>query len=152
MSALTTSPAAIRLIKDSCNLLIGNGAGSLMSGWVTLVTPVTLNFLPFGWMKQLPYLSRHKLSFTRLFSSSIGSKVRAQKDAGRLRGQNLSERYVRLAKSMRAKDAFVGGQNVPSTSIDSFHGQPSLKRNFNNTFHGFFIPEPPQEPSSEGVF
>jgi hypothetical protein len=86
----------------------------------------------------------------RYYSISPGNEIRTFRDMGRLRGHNLSERYVRLAKSLKGKNEFLGGFNIPSTSKDTVPGKTTLKAATDNSFHGFLIPQPPKEPSSEG--
>jgi hypothetical protein len=105
-------------------------------------------------MKQFVLLSvRNRFILSRCSSTSFGNEVRGYKETGRLGGQNLTERHTRLAKSLRGKNEFVGGFNVPSTSADPSHGhgRPALKASSANSFRGFVIPEIPQEPSSEGA-
>jgi hypothetical protein len=87
----------------------------------------------------------------RYSSTGFGSTIRKQREAGRLGGQNLSERYVRLAKSLKGKGVYLGGFDVPSTtSKESFNYEHTVKPSTGATFHGFVIPDPPAEPSSEG--
>lgn len=97
----------------------------------------------------VPFLGSRSvhLLFSRYSSTSFGAKIKQQKFAGRLGGQNLSERYVRLAKSLKGKEHYTGGFDVPSTS--NSYGQHFLKADSEATFHGFVIPEAPREPSSE---
>ena len=98
----------------------------------------------------VPFLGNRsvQLFFSRHYSTSFVTEIQKQRLAGRLRGQNLTERYVRLAKSLKGKEHYTGGFDVPSTS--TIYDHPVLKSDPEMTFHGFVIPQAPQEPSSEG--
>jgi hypothetical protein len=94
-----------------------------------------------------------QIRLARHVSTKFGPLLRKHRDGGGSGGQNLSERYVRLAKSLKGKDAYLGGFNVPSTTPNtpSSHEHTILKSSPGSTFHGFTIPDPPAEPSSEGL-
>lgn len=87
------------------------------------------------------------IQYRRGVSSVIGDRIRQQRQAGRLGGQNLTERYARLAKSVRGKDSYDAVWN-PRQPLDM-----DVKGNcilLLKTFYGLNIPERPAPPASEG--
>lgn len=78
-------------------------------------------------------------------------------------GQNLSERYQRLERSLRGKEVLVKelgelaprlasnyGENSQSHAIKMSSSLPPKKKDV-EMFHGLEVPQEPREPQSEGV-
>ncbi|CAA7268846.1 unnamed protein product [Cyclocybe aegerita] len=66
-------------------------------------------------------------------------------------GQNLSDRYVRLEKSLRGKEMFSKelddlAETNPPVPADL---QPKKLAKTTNTFHGFVVPEEPKPPADD---
>lgn len=69
-------------------------------------------------------------------------------------GQNLTERYKRLANSIREKNqlsAYIQEQTTPNFAGES-KASPSSPRSEPITFRGFTIPTEPKEPASDGAY
>ncbi|KAJ4478631.1 oxidoreductase-like protein [Lentinula edodes] len=66
-------------------------------------------------------------------------------------GQNLSERYIRLEKSLRGKEALEAEyENLHrSTLTGPSAGKNAVADNTDDTFRGLVIPEKPREPQSD---
>lgn len=68
-------------------------------------------------------------------------------------GQNLTERYRRLANSVREKDrlsAYIQEQTTVD-AVSNTKPAPSSFRSEPITFRGFTIPTEPKEPASDGI-
>lgn len=66
-------------------------------------------------------------------------------------GQNLSDRYIRLEKSLRGKEALskdLGDLTRPSVAAGSVKPQGKAA---NNLFRGFEVPEEPRPPQDDGT-
>jgi hypothetical protein len=69
-------------------------------------------------------------------------------------GQNLSNRYRRLERSIRGKGALLKGLETlprPSAPVSS-RGPPTQGQADNKMFRGFRIPEEPKCPEADGAF
>ena len=99
---------------------------------------------------------------------SINNRFGARLDANRRRlsryprqqggvGQNLSDRYLRLEKSLRGREAFskeLDGYSHNSSSIPMVT-QSNIRSKSSKPvqmFHGFEIPEEPKPPADDGMF
>lgn len=71
-------------------------------------------------------------------------------------GQNLSDRYLRLEKSLRGKKALpnelYGYSHNSSSVIQSDPSSKSSSTKPLQIFHGFEIPEEPKPPADDGMF
>ena len=74
-------------------------------------------------------------------------------------GQNLSERYLRLEKSLRGREALskeLDGYSHNSSSIPAVTQSNLLSKSSSSkplqVFRGFEIPEEPKPPADDGVF
>lgn len=63
-------------------------------------------------------------------------------------GQNLSERYRRLEKSLRGKEVLVKEIGELTPHLFSSHE----KNKAVEMFHGLEVPQEPKAPASDGVF
>ena len=64
-------------------------------------------------------------------------------------GQNLTDRYIRLEKSLRGKEAQIKRRDDAEVNVE-----PVIQPATNNTskiFRGFIIPEKPKEPEADGA-
>lgn len=67
-------------------------------------------------------------------------------------GQNLSERFQRLEKSVRGKEAYqrdiheIAGERAANASVSGRRARPSV-----DTFMGFVVPEEPKPPGPDGA-
>jgi len=82
---------------------------------------------------------------------SLSSEHRKRPSRG---GQNFTDRYKRLEKSLRGKDAYASESDelrqstlTGPTSGNSSPGSPSSSV----LFHGLTIPDKPQEPADDGA-
>lgn len=69
-------------------------------------------------------------------------------------GQNLSDRYLRLEKSLRGREALskeLDGYLQSSSSISAVTQSNSRSSKPIQVFHGFEIPEEPNPPGDDGV-
>ena len=73
-------------------------------------------------------------------------------------GQNLSDRYLRLEKSLRGRVALskeLDGYSQNSSTIPAVTQSNPLSKSSSKrlqVFHGFEIPEEPKPPADDGVF
>ena len=72
-------------------------------------------------------------------------------------GQNLSDRYLRLEKSLRGREALskeLAGYSQSSSSIPAVTQSKPLSKSSSKplqVFRGFEIPEEPKPPADDGV-
>ncbi|KIK65557.1 hypothetical protein GYMLUDRAFT_159018 [Collybiopsis luxurians FD-317 M1] len=88
---------------------------------------------------------------SRNLSSHSGPSLRA-KQLSRRGGQNLTERYVRLEKTLRGKEALEAEYGDLRRSASGSIGTTSLSvtlEKATNTFKGLVIPQRPKEPQSD---
>lgn len=83
------------------------------------------------------------------FVSSVPTAVERVKRSYR-GGQNLSERYVRLEKSLRVKDSFL--EDIERLRSDSEPESTLLAPKSPDMFRGLVIPEAPRPPEADGEF
>lgn len=82
---------------------------------------------------------------------SDGTKVVTNRRKPARGGQNLSERYIRLEKSLRGKDSI--SQEIDGL-IHPDSDSPKSKQNQKpvQLFHGFVVPEEQKPPADDGMF
>jgi hypothetical protein len=102
-----------------------------------------------------PSLRSPVITLTHYFSHHAASQ-QASTAIERLKrpsrgGQNLSDRYRRLEKSLRVKEAFSGGidDTTERTTVLVHGAKPRLSHA--KTFKGFRIPEEPKPPEPDGM-
>jgi hypothetical protein len=90
-----------------------------------------------------------------LYARAYATDRRASRP--RAHGQNLSNRYRQLERSLRSKEILA--RNLTQTHIASTSASPDSSTECSSpisrakslrTFHGLIIPDKPEEPSSEG--
>ena len=73
---------------------------------------------------------------------------------GRWPGQNLSDRYLRLERSLRSKSQLTS--TIPTVKTVPFVGQAggkfAIPKADQIIFRGLVIPKEPKEPQSDGIF
>jgi len=62
-------------------------------------------------------------------------------------GQNLSDRYLRLEKALRGKEAYVGR----TKELSELATTPAPAVHVQETFHGFTVPQMPKPPADDGT-
>lgn len=93
----------------------------------------------------------------------IDTQIQRQKDRWR-GGQNLSERWRRLERSLRGKEAYGAHRDVlvdqaqdaeegteQGRAADSSDAGAKKMGKGSRVFHGFVVPEKPKEPQSDGT-
>lgn len=97
--------------------------------------------------------SRLYTTFAQPFS--INNQLNNSRKLSRGVGQNLSNRYLRLEKSFRGKDALskdLDGYSHNSSSIPVVVQSKNPPQQPVQVFRGFEIPEEPKPPADDGVF
>jgi hypothetical protein len=85
----------------------------------------------------------------------INTQLNNSRKLSRGVGQNLSNRYLRLEKSLRGKAALskeLDGYSHSSSSIPLAVQSKNPPQNRIQVFRGFEIPEEPKPPADDGVF
>ena len=67
-------------------------------------------------------------------------------------GQNLSDRYIRLEKSFRPKEASLTELEATRDSVTSTARDQPFNKKSVELFHGFELPEAPKPPDDNGEF
>lgn len=94
-----------------------------------------------------------KITIRTVSSASAQPSQRAQQQSQR-GGQNLTERYVRLEKSLRGKEALEAkyGDLQRSTLSGPKDAMSLSAGKAVDIFRGIVIPEKPREPQSDGAY
>ena len=62
-------------------------------------------------------------------------------------GQNLTDRYLRLEKALRGKEAYV----EQTTELSELTTTPAPVVRVQENFHGFPVPQMPKPPADDGT-
>lgn len=65
-------------------------------------------------------------------------------------GQNLTERWARLERSLRGKEGYEAKIDTLIDQVDHISTNATSSTTHPRTFHGLLLPERPSEPQSDG--